>query len=68
MQENLEAQKSYIALVSIHVLYETVLVNLGVRFGQFHIVKDSEEHLEQIFPPVWLERRAVGFDDVEKNG
>lgn len=35
-------------------------------FGQFHIVKDSEENLEKIFPPMRLERCSVSFNNIKE--
>lgn len=34
--------------------------------GQFHIIKDSEENLEEILPPMRLERRAMSFNNVKE--
>lgn len=37
-------------------------------FRKFHVVEDSEQDLEEIFPPMGFERSSVRLHDVKKNG
>lgn len=40
--------------------------NLGMLFGQFHVIKNPKKNLEQIFPPMGFERSTMGLDNVEE--
>ena len=50
------------------VLENVLIIHLGVLLGQLHVVEDAEQDLEQVLPPMRLERSPMGLHHIEENG
>ena len=56
---------NFIAMVVMHFNFNEIY--LCLLFRQFHVVKYPEQDLEQVSPPVGLERISIGFDYLEEH-